>query len=103
MKVLADKFAIDRLNEILQQYSDKPNTVRIYVAGMGWGGPSFGLALDEQNENDFIYEETDVKFIMEKDLYNQYGDIVIESAGQSFRVVPKNMAGDSACGGCSGC
>jgi len=40
---------------------------------------------------------------MEKDLYNQYGDIVIETAGQGFRVAPESTAGDSPCGGCSGC
>lgn len=35
MKVIADNAAVERLNEILSQYTDKPNTVRIYVAGMG--------------------------------------------------------------------
>jgi len=35
MKVNADKAAVDRLIEILKQYTDKPSTVRVYVAGMG--------------------------------------------------------------------
>jgi len=35
MKVLADKAAIDKLNEILEQYKDKPSTIRLYIAGMG--------------------------------------------------------------------
>lgn len=103
MKVIADNAAIERLNEILSQYTDKPNTVRIYVAGMGWGGPSFGLALDEQKETDMLDESTGVKFITEKDLFDQYGNFKVESVGQGFRVIPDSTSGDSGCGGCSGC
>lgn len=103
MKVLADKAAIDRLNEILEQYTDKPKTIRLYIAGMGWGGPSFGLALDEQKENDILDESTGVKFIIEKDLYDQFGDFSIQSVGQGFRVSPASSSDDDACGGCSGC
>lgn len=102
MKVLADKAAIDRLNEILKQHTDKPNTIRIYIAGMGWAGPSFGLALDEQKENDVYDESTGIKFIMEKDLFDQFGDFSITAIGQGFRVSSAN-ASDDACGGCSGC
>ena len=33
-----------------EKNSEKP--LRIYIAGYGWGGPSFGLALDDLKDDD---------------------------------------------------
>ena len=44
--------AKDKLQEILNDNLGKH--LRIVIAGVGWGGPKLGLALDEPNENEEI-------------------------------------------------
>lgn len=104
MKVTIADTAVSTLKDILADNQDRPNNIRVYFAGIGWGGPSFGLALDEQNGEDLSYEVDGLNFVMSKEDYAKYGDIVIEDTGYGFRVAPENMQNDGGCGGgCSGC
>ena len=105
MKVTLPETAVKTLKDILQDNQDRPQTIRVYFAGIGWGGPSFGIALDEQKDSDTSYEVDGLTFIMDKNEYAQHGDIVIEDTGYGFRVIPENMKNDEGgCGGgCSGC
>lgn len=41
--------------------------IRIFISGLGWGGPSFGLALDEQKDSDNLYEINGVKVLFDKE------------------------------------
>ncbi len=51
MKIELTETAQEELKKVLESRKDnKP--LRIYIAGYGWGGPSFGLALDEPKEGD---------------------------------------------------
>ena len=105
MKITLPESAVKTLKDILQDNQDRPQTIRVYFAGIGWGGPSFGIALDEQKDSDTSYEVDGLTFIMDKNEYAQHGDIVIEDTGYGFRVIPENIKNDEgACGGgCSGC
>ena len=105
MKITLPESAVKTLKDILQDNQDRPQTIRVYFAGIGWGGPSFGIALDEQKDSDTSYEVDGLTFIMDKNEYAQHGDIVIEDTGYGFRVIPENMKNDQGgCGGgCSGC
>ena len=105
MKITLPETAVKTLKDILQDNQERPQTIRVYFAGIGWGGPSFGIALDEQKDSDVTYEIDGLQFIMDKNEYAQHGDIVIEDTGYGFRVIPENMQNDdSGCGGgCSGC
>ena len=48
--------------------SKKPESgIRIFVAGIGWAGPSFGLALDEQKDTDNVYEVKGFKILFDKE------------------------------------
>lgn len=100
MKVIIDAMAIDAIDSIIKEQNTDDTDVRIYLAGMGWAGPSFGLALDKQADDDFVDDSTKLKFVMEKELYERFGDILIESVGEGFRVIP---ADDSLMGGCGSC
>lgn len=43
--------------------------LRIVIAGFGWGGPRFGIALDEQkNENDTVVKQEGYSFVFERRL-----------------------------------
>ena len=105
MKITLPESAVKTLKDILQDNQDRPQTIRVYFAGIGWGGPSVGIALDEQKDSDVAYEVEGLQFIMDKNEYVQHGDIVIEDTGYGFRVIPESMKNDQGgCGGgCSGC
>lgn len=103
MKIETNKETVDAISAIIsEQEDDNGSKVRLYVAGFGWSGPSFGLALDEQGENDLVDSSNEVTFIMDKDLHEQFGDIKVESQGEGFVVMP---VGQEAldCGSCAGC
>ena len=103
MKVKVADTAVSTLKDILADNQDRPTNIRVYFAGVGWGGPSFGLALDEQNGDDLTYEVEGLNFIMNKEGHTKYGDIIIEDTGYGFRVAPENPAAGGCGGGCSGC
>ncbi|GAA3663559.1 Fe-S cluster assembly protein HesB [Asaccharospora irregularis] len=104
MKITLPETAVDTLKDILKDNQDKPNSIRVYFAGVACSGPSFGLALDEKKDDDLTYEFEGLEFVMNTNEYNTYGDIVIEDTGFGFRVVPENMKDQGGCdGGCSGC
>ena len=101
MKVTLPNTAVETLKNILADNKDKPNNIRVYFEGMGCSGASFGLALDEQNKEDFAYEVEGINFIMNMADYQEYGDITIEDSGYGFRVIPENP-GEGGCSGCAG-
>ncbi len=49
-----------------------------------------------------VYVQDDVTFLFEKTLYEQFGDIKVESMGGGFMVMPVNQDA-GGCGSCSGC
>ncbi len=102
MKVTLPQTAKDTLNKIISENQDKPASIRIYFAGFACSGPSFGLALDEQNSSDVTYSLDGLNFIMDQAEYAQYGDVTIEDTGYGFRVVVENMPEGGGCGGCGG-
>lgn len=104
MRVEAASTAIDVLKEIIAEQSDQPSYVRLYFAGVACSGPSFGLALDEKKETDFMYPLDGIEFIMDAQEYGQFGDMLIQDVGGGFRVIPEKMKDmESGCGSCSGC
>lgn len=103
MKVTLDEKATLVLKDILKD-KNADSKIRVYFAGIGWGGPSFGLALDEQKSDDKTYSIDGIDFIMSESDYNQYGNMVILDTGYGFKVAPESADdGDGCGGGCSGC
>lgn len=101
MKIKIDAISIEEIKSVLEQHNDSPKNVRIYLAGMGWSGPSFGLALDELKEGDLSEDSTGINFVAEKDLVDKFEGFTIEKVGQGFRIIPSGGA-ESACGSCGG-
>lgn len=102
MKIQTNQETVEAIKKIVDQQADQPNNIRIYIAGMGWGGPSFGLTLDELSENDLVDNSNDVTFIMAKDIHEQIGDVLVELTGGGYLVKPVDQ-GESACGSCNSC
>ena len=105
MRITTTPETIQEIKSIIAQNPDEGKEVRIYVAGMGCSGPSFGLALDSRSDQDLTFEEEGQSFIMEPDFFEQFGDFRVEYTAQGYLVEPvnKELLGESACGSCSGC
>ncbi len=101
MKVQINPETIDEIKKILEAQADRPASVRIFVAGHGCSGPSLGLALDDIKETDLTDESNEVKFIMDKGLYEELGEINVEFVGNGYFVSPVNQV-ESGCSGCGG-
>lgn len=92
-----------------KQFLDDNNVesynIRINLAGIGCGGPMFNIVIDEAAENDIVENVNDIKFIVDKDLVEEYQGFIILSSeendgrGLSLRAVLQPEGGCSSCGG----
>jgi len=78
MKINVTNKALDEIKKVIKNNNATSKKIRIFLAGIGWGGPTFNLALDEQKENDEIYSEDSVDFVADKSLINQYKGFKID-------------------------
>lgn len=72
---------------------------RIYIAGIGWGGPSFGLTLDEPKEKDTVIQENGIKFIFDNELsgYAKGFDIDYIKSFFGKKLVVSQLYNNSSC------
>lgn len=102
MNVKIDEKTYNAIEKALQN-KDNSVPVRIFMAGVGCCGPTFGLSIDKVKDNDAIDGSRTIRFIMENDLYDNYGDFHIELVGEGYKVSPiKPIEGASECGSCGG-
>ena len=76
--------AKEKLNELLKDKTDN-KALRIYIAAYGWGGPSFGMALEEPGENDLKISVDGYDFIMEEGFDQIYKHFNIEYSDKILR------------------
>jgi iron-sulfur cluster assembly protein len=74
--------------------------LRILIKSFGWGGPVFGIALEElKNEEDFSNEINGIHVVVEKEILKQYNGFKIDYLdgwfNKGFRIIPG--AGGSSC------
>ena len=97
MRVDITEKAQEELKKVVKEKSNK--SLRIYIAAFGWGGPSFGLALDEQKEGDAKTEAGDFTFLLEEELVDNFDAFTIDYSDnwlkKGFSVVPDK--GGSTC------
>ena len=69
--------ASEELKKILEsKKTSKP--LRIYIAGYGWGGPIFGIALDEHKEGDTEIKVDDFVFLTDDVLQENFQKFTID-------------------------
>ena len=71
--------------ELKKVQEEKEKAVRVYIAGQGWGGPSFGLALDEQKEEDLTMDIDGIKFVYEDYLEDGFEKFNIDFNESGFQ------------------
>jgi iron-sulfur cluster assembly accessory protein len=97
--------AVTALNDVLEEQNKKDHYLRVFIAGMGCGGPSFGLALEEKaGENDKSVEISTIKLIYDAELEDVAENLVVDyidsEMGTGF-VIENTAAvhcGTSGCG-----
>ena len=92
--------AVEKLKEYLEQ-NNIDSALRIALMQGGWSGPSLGLALDEPKDNDKVFDNDDLKFLVEEGLMNTCGTITVEfvDAGprSGFGITSSNPIGGGGC------
>lgn len=100
MKVNVTKEAQEALFDQLRKKNRENSFIRVVITSFGWGGPIFGLTLDESKQNkDYLHETNNVKIVVEKDLLRQYNGFKIDYSNnwisKGFRIIPG--IGGSSC------
>lgn len=105
MSIVMNSDASKELRSILESKGVTENTIRVFVAGMGWSGPSFNLALDEKKEDDTLVEIDGFNLIAETELIEQFGGFEIkyfEQDGQKGIYVEPAIKSEGGCSSCGG-
>ena len=78
---------------LLEKETDK--SLRIYIAGYGWGGPTFGIALDEHKEGDTEIKVDDFVFLTDDVLQENFQKFTIDYNDgwlrKGFTVIPDGL------------
>ena len=82
MKIKVTKKAISQLEFM---YSDDTKVIRIQINGFGWGGPVFGIVLDEQYDDDYMEEQKGMKFAVNNDILERFSGFNIDYIASFFR------------------
>ena len=91
--------ATEKLTELMAT-KEGNKFLKIDVAAYGWGGPSFGLALEEPKEDDEVIKSGDYNFVMDKELSDLYGKFTVDYSDnwlkRGFSIIPDG-ASNSGC------
>lgn len=73
--------------------------VRVYLAGMGWGGPTYGLTLDEPKDTDNVYDVDGIKILFDKETSRYSKDLEIDYKNSIFgkRFSVSQLYGGGSC------
>ena len=91
---------------LLKEQDIDTHSLRIFIAGVGWGGPQYGLSLDDTvSDSDQVYSSHGVQVIVDGQTlaYLQKATIkfVEENGQRGFQV--EQLAPNTALSGCAGC
>jgi iron-sulfur cluster assembly protein len=96
--------ASEKIKELLKDKDNIPG-IRIALSQGGWSGPSLGMALDEPRDNDEMFNDRDLTYIVEKGLYELVKPIKIDYVntymGTGFEISSSLSAGATCGDSCS--
>ena len=79
MKITIAKEAREKLRELLDKSLYKNPAVRLFRAGIGWGGPKLGMALDESKDTkDTLLNIDNIKILIDENVKNLIGSAPLE-------------------------
>lgn len=90
--------ATEKLKELMAS-KEENKLLKIFIAAYGWGGPSFGLALEEPKEDDEVIKSGDYNFVMDKELLDLYGKFTVDYSDnwlkRGFSIIPDGASNGS--------
>ncbi len=78
------KHAVEKLKETPE---DTKKGFRVFISGLGWGGPRLGLALDERKKGDEQIVAEGFSFIMDSEvaeIIRSYGPLFVDYKNSFF-------------------
>ncbi len=102
MKVITNKESVDALINVIEKKENRPKSIRVFVAGYSCSGPKFGLVIDPAKDDDEVYEQDGLQFVINKGVYEEFGDFRVEFEEDGFVVLPENYEAPSGCASCGG-
>ena len=98
--------ASEMIKEFLKDKEEIP-AIRLMLSQGGWSGPSVGLALDESRENDEVFDDRGLTFVVEKEFYEQIKPIKVDYTesvmGAGFNIMSNMAKPEVSCGGSCSC
>ena len=93
---------IQKLSEIMSESEESPEALRIFIQGGGCAGFSYGFAFDSKEEDDYIYEQNDIKIVIDpasmEYLQGATIDYKEDFTGASFTIENPNAQSSCGCG-----
>jgi iron-sulfur cluster assembly protein len=90
----------EKASEVIKQFlqgQQGPQSIRLLMTEGGWRGVYLVMALDEQKENDQVFTEKGVTFIIEKELFDRAQPISIDyvhsTLGSGYKIKSELMKG----------
>ena len=91
---------------IKESFKDKEEvpSIRVVYNEGGWSGPSLGMVLDEPGNDDTVFTEQGISFMVENNLLERVKPIKIDFVdapmGSGF-IINSSLKKDKECGSCS--
>ena len=90
--------------ELDAYFSDREKAgVRVFLAMGGCSGARLALALDEPTDDDAVFENSGYTLCIDKELFEQSGDISIDMGYMGFVVESALAISGLGTGGCASC
>ena len=94
------------IKSLLKEQNLSEHSLRIFIAGVGWGGPQYGMSLDDKvSDSDQVYSSHGVQVIVDDQTlaYLQKATVkYVEDNGQTGFQISQD-APQTASAGCAGC
>ena len=81
------KSAAKEVKAILSKPENKDLFVRVYIDGIGWGGPRLGIALDKKQNDDTVINREAIDFVIDdrsEKLLSRYGGAKLDYTEQKY-------------------
>ena len=99
----------EKASEMIKDYlKDKEAnlTVRVMMHEGGWSGPSLGLTLDESHDDDEVFTDREVTYVMDRTLFDRVKPVAVDYVstprGSGFKL-SSNMDAGAGCGTSCSC
>ena len=101
MLTLTDS-AVKHLHSLVEEKGEPGKALRIYIERGGCAGLSYGMTLDDPQEDDYAAERDGVKVVVDPDSLNYLNGATIDYCddltGTGFRIHNPNAARSCGCG-----